>query len=150
MSVSCCLLASVAQPRDPRLNNNQSADSALHSADHCWPSSFSRVYHFTVPHAHLMLPRFQSFIILSCTTVWPAVHQQSVTWLLTSLIWQLSTWLIFSRINHLTLPYAHIAMIYYSFCHIKQYENDYLIFKLRKCVNLDIKMWKCVHNGIFS
>lgn len=69
-----------AQPRDPRRNNNQSADSALHSADHCWPSSFSRVYHFTVPHAHLMWPRFQSFIILSCTTVWPAVHQQSVSW----------------------------------------------------------------------
>lgn len=46
--------------------------------------------------------------------------------------------------------YAHIAMIYFSFCHIKQYENDYLIFKRRKCVNINIKMWKCVHNGIFS
>lgn len=111
MSVSCNL-TSVAKPRDPRRNNNQSADSALHSADHCWPSSFSRVYHFTVPYAHLMLPRFQPFIILSCITVWPAVHQQSVGWLLTSLIWQLlSTWLIFSRINHFTLPYSLMLIL---------------------------------------
>lgn len=145
LSVSCNLSD---QPRDPRRTNNQSADSALRSADHCRPSSFSRVYHFTrsscsshiamlsifyylKPHNRVtcgastisqLTPHFSQLTAVNMADIFP--HQS------------------FYRAS---CSYHHDLLL--LLCHFNQYENYYFTFNRTKFVNIYIKMWKCVQNS---